>query len=92
MDDFRYKIHQYKIAKGHCRRIYKYETLIEQPIPIIQEILDILQIEADPKDIVSKTLNLSPPAPETRKISQETMLHSGHFTNTREDEWRTLLP
>jgi hypothetical protein len=89
---FDQSINQYLIAKKYCDKIIRYEDLISEPINIIREISETLGIFTDPEDIVKKTYNLQPPEKIGETYSRETLLHKGHFTNTKNDEWRSLLP
>lgn len=89
---FRENINQYEVAKKYCDKIIRYEDLISQPTNIIQEISEILGISINPDDIRKKTSSLQAPETNSEVYSRKTLIHKDHFTNTKDDEWRSLLP
>lgn len=90
--EFRKQIGEYAIAKKLCDNIIKYEDLLSQPRDIIQQISQTLGVAVSADQIVEKTFNLQPDENISEAYSEKTLLHKGHFTNTKNDEWRSLLP
>jgi hypothetical protein len=90
LESIRSMIRQYEIAKKACNTIIKYEELIEAPLSFIQELSRILKINVDAERIYQKTFKLKPPNSGTGH-SKLTLLHKGHFTHTKDHEWRQII-
>ena len=87
-------IEQYNVAKENCDMIIKYEDLIANPLKYTKHITETLGITADQQELVDRCFNLQPPKEKTdgNSYSRETLLHKEHFTHTKDDEWRSVLP
>lgn len=79
------------VASQFCDQMIKYEDFVSKPSLSVQKIAEALGISVDSEEIIEKTFNLSPPKEISGIYSKETLLHKGHFTNTKDDEWRSLL-
>lgn len=90
----RQNLNQYLVAKRSCDLVIKYEDLVSNPDLFVQQIARILDVSVDVDDIVKKTFYLQPPKEQEVKgaYSMKTLLHKHHFTHTRDDQWRDLLP
>jgi len=90
LESVREIINQYKLAKKLCDKTIKYEELIKDPIPFINDLAQTLAIKVDPESIHKKTFALEPPAPGTG-YSKVTLLHGDHYTQTKDHEWRQII-
>lgn len=91
IDYIRDQISEYKTARKACDLCVKYEELIDKPDFYIQELARILGIEVDLARIRSKSVDLCPLTTEGG-YSKATLLHKGHFTNTGDNEWQSVIP
>jgi len=80
------------IAKNSCDLMIKYEDLIQEPFAHVKEIADKLEVCIDVGEVIENSFNLRPPNDGgSNRYSKETLLHKGHFTNTKDNEWRSVL-
>lgn len=91
LESIRSAIKEYEFAKKSCHSLIKYEKLIENPIPFIKNIGQILNIEVDFENLIRSTFEQKKPNTNS-KYSKDTLLHQKHFTHTKDDEWRTIIP
>ena len=93
IENIRGHIQQYIVAKENCDLIIQYEDLITDPLRYTQKVSKKLGIPINQQEIVETTFNLQPPnvLEDGMGYSQETLLHKGHFTHTKDHEWRSVL-
>lgn len=83
-------IREYSRAKTASHLMVKYEHLLNNPVAVIEQVAEQLKIEADIEAIHQLTCNLNPPQSGVA-YSKKTLLHSDHFTNTGDQEWREII-
>jgi len=84
-------IKQYEIAKSVCSACFKYEDFIQNTRYVVKECAEILGIEIDYNEICKKAVSIKPPDTGTG-YSKDTLLHKGHYTNTGNNDWRSVIP
>jgi len=84
-------IENYYIAKEKGVLI-KYEQLVQQPILVTKDILNTLGWTdiLDASVIVRRAVSWRPPLQDN--MDSISLLHKNHFTNTGDDDWRTMIP
>lgn len=91
MDNIRNDINEYIIAKRCCDLIVKYEDLTAKPDRVVEDCANLLNIMVDTREILAKLSRPASDFNESSGYSKERLLHQGHFTGTKDDEWRTVL-
>ena len=93
IDSVRGRIEQYIIAKQRCDMLIQYEDLITNPSKYTRKIAEKMGIIANHQELVESSFYLHPPnvSLDGKGYSMETLLHKEHFTNTKDDEWRSVL-
>jgi len=91
IENFQARINQYLVAKKYCDLIFKYEDVLQIPENFVQSISNTLGIKVDVDAITQKTFKLKPQENIDGEYAKDTLLHKKHFTNTKDDEWRSLF-
>lgn len=82
-------IEQYKIARDVGAEMFRFEHMMRDPLHAIERCARVLNSQTNVPGVLERVQMLELPV---HGYSKETLLHSNHFTNTKGDEWKTVMP
>lgn len=83
-------IFEWRTAQRLAHAVVKFDTLIFNPLFVIEQLNTYLGASAEPVEIYQNIASYTLPS-ENQGPDPVTMLHAGHHTRTREDDWRYVL-
>ncbi|MFW5721455.1 MAG: hypothetical protein ACOCWW_03655 [Bacteroidota bacterium] len=92
IENVRYTVNQYNLAKSKADLIFKYEDFVNDKNKMIDQLSEILGISVDSSTILKSLPNPGRQNKINSLHDKETLLHEKHVTGTQKGEWKSILP
>lgn len=83
-------IREYEFARKRAMKMIRYEDMMQSLSSVVLEVLDDLELRLSVEEVLSGLPKDDAPT-ENQSYSKESLLHTGHRTNTVSGDWREEL-